>query len=643
MATTTSSREEDEEEALRLKGLAETKFKSNNLKSALKYAQRAQRLAPHLPTISETVTSLTILRAAAGSSTTTTTTTTPNWYNILDLEPFSNINLIRKQYKKLAFILHPDKNSFLGSDEAFKLVGEASQFLSDKVRKQEYDMKLRMLIQEEKENENVSEEESENTFWTVCSTCRLLHKFERRYVGHNLVCPSCNKSFKAVEEVNDHGSRRNEQVGSKGGSFKLKEGVEVDGGETLGEFVLRRKLESKGVKGKMGSEKDGVLTGKVGVDEVGNGDMEKEGFSEWGGGRLRTGGSRKRMSMVGEVLERSNPKRIKTGEETMTLAEFQSEVKKKLQQKKVKEKEEDGNDRRSKPGEKLEGSKNNQGSAVGKARSLKKSVKLPIKEKHQVSMKKKELRLEKHKDSSGGNLENMAVVDSDFYDFDKDRAEKSFKKGQVWAVYDDDDGMPRTCALIDDFISENPFEVRISWLDLQSNRGETIISLNKMGVHIPCGRFKVTWKTTINSINIFSHCVDCDRAACELYNIYPKKGSVWALYGEASVDVDKRSFKVGGKRCYDIVVFLTSYSEVNGLSMAYLEKVDGYKTVFKRQEMGSHAIRFLGKDDMWLISHQIPARKFPRNDETPELLKECWELDPASLPSELLTIGGVDD
>ncbi|KAE9596909.1 putative DnaJ domain-containing protein [Lupinus albus] len=633
-------RKEDEEEALRLKGLAESKFKSNHLNSSLKYAKRAQRLAPNLHSISEIVTSLTILRAAARSS---TTTTIPNWYKILDLEPFSNINLIRKQYKKLAFILHPDKNSFLGSDEAFKLVGEASKFLSDKVRKQDYDMKLRMWIQEEKENENVSEEESGNTFWTVCSTCKLLHKFERRYVGHNLICPSCNKSFKAVEEVNDHGSKQNEQVGSKGGSFKLKENVEVDGGETLGEFMLRRKLKSKGVKGKMGSEKDGFLKGKVGVDEVGNGDMEKEGFSEWGGGRLRTSGLRKSMSMVGEVLERSDPKRIKTGEETMTLAEFQSEVKKRLQQKKVKEKEEEGNDKRSTQGEKLEGSKNNRGSAAGKVRSLKKSVKLAIKEKHQVSMKKKELRLHKHKDSSGGNLENMAVVDSDFYDFDKDRTERSFKKGQVWAIYDDDDGMPRSCALIDEFVSENPFEVRVSWLDLQNNRGKTIISLNKMGVHIPCGRFKVTWKTTINSINIFSHCVDCDRAARELYNIYPKKGSVWALYGEASVDVDTRSFKVGGKRCYDIVVFFTSYSEVNGLSVAYLKKVDGYKTVFKRQEMGSHAIRFLGKDDMWLISHQIPARKFPCNDETPELLKDCWELDPASLPSELLTIGGVDN
>ena len=273
---------------------------------------------------------------------------------------------------------------------------------------------------------------------------------------------------------------------------------------------------------------------------------------------------------------------------------------------------------------------------------MKKSVKVAIKEKKEASVKRKELRLEKHRDSGGGDLENMAVVDSDFYDFDKDRNERSFKKGQMWAVYDDDDGMPRHYALIDEVVSANPFEVRISWLDLQNNGVEKMINCEKMGFHIPCGRFKVARKASINSVNIFSHVVDCDRAAREVYQIYPKKGSVWALYGKATLDADGKNFAAEGKRCYDIVVFLTSYSEINGLSLAYLEKVDGYKTVFKRQEMGSHAIRFLGKDDIWLVSHQIPAQKLPCND-SPELLKDCWELDPASLPSYLLTVGGIDN
>ncbi|XP_027360945.1 J protein JJJ2 [Abrus precatorius] len=577
MATT-----EAEAEALRLKAMTEAKFKSSkNAKSALKYAKRAQRLAPHLAGVSETVTSLTVLAAT-------------DWYTVLGVEPFSNTTTIRKHYKNLALLLHPDKNSHVASEEAFKLVGEAFHFLSDRVRRRNYDAELRQRIEAESE-----------TFWTACSTCRLLHQFERRYLGQNLVCPSCDKSFKAVEAVQSDES-----------------------GEAR---VRSRRLGLKERKGTMGSEKSESLRGKVGGDEVGN---EREG-------RLR-----KRMRSVGEVLERSKAKRVKTGEEMMTLAEFQNEVKRKAMQKKLKEKEkeeEDRTEKRSNQEGRLRGLKNNEGLEVGEVRSLRKSVKPTIKEKHEDSEKRKGLRVGKPRDSSGGELEVMAVVDSDFYDFDTDRVERSFKKGQVWAVYDDDDGMPRHYALIDETVSVNPFEVKISWLDLQNNGDGKIVSRNKTGFHVSCGRFKVVnRKASINSVNIFSHVVDCDRAAREVYKVYPKKGSVWALYGEATLDAGGRNFTQEDKRCYDIVVFLTSYSEINGLSMAYLEKVDGYKTVFKRQEKGSHAIRFLGKDDMWLVSHQIPARKLPC-DETPELLKDCWELDPASLPSDLLTIGGIDN
>lgn len=77
---------------------------------------------------------------------------------------------------------------------------------------------------------------------------------------------------------------------------------------------------------------------------------------------------------------------------------------------------------------------------------------------------------------------------------------------------------------------------------------------------------------------------------------------------------------------------------MHGLSMAYLEKVDGFWTIFRRREIGCHAVRWLEKDDVHLVSHQIPARKLT-GDEAPDLLKDSWELDPASLPSDLLAIG----
>ena len=60
-----------------------------------------------------------------------------------------------------------------------------------------------------------------------------------------------------------------------------------------------------------------------------------------------------------------------------------------------------------------------------------------------------------------------------------------------------------------------------------------------------------------------------------------------------------------------------------------------------RKEVGSHAIRFLERDDFWSISHQVPARKIS-GIETPELLRDSWELDPASLPADLLGVHEAD-
>jgi len=649
------------------------------------------------------------------------------------------------------------------------------------------------------------------TFWTACNTCKILHEFERKYLGNKLVCPGCNKSFKAVEaDMNDgfeeeeeeenetlgdfllkkkkhmkkkkkkgigkmgcekdeifkgngevgcekgesfkvveavlnDGSEEDEEgdktlgdfllkkkkgigkmgcekgesfkgngeVGcEKGESFKVVEAVLIDGSEedeegdkTLGDFMLKKKKKKKNMKkkinGKMGCEKDEIFKGDdelvcekgeicKGYGEVGceNGENLKCDDEVGIVGRLR-----KRTRLVGEVLDSSEPKRVVgSEEETMTLAQFQSKVKRKFHQGKVK-----GKEKEEKMEKKLEGSvrrkglrleRNSdtsggelEGMVVADLDSVKRkrlrserhvdtsgeelevmatadldSVKRKgLRSERHIdtsgeelevmavadldSVKRKGLRSERHMDTSGEELKVMAVADSDFYDFDKDRVERSFKKGQVWAVYDgDDDGMPRQYVLIDETVSANPFNVMISWLDFHNNgNGDgKIVTREKLGFKIPCGRFKVAKKASIGSVNVFSHVVDCDRAAREVFKIYPKKGSVWALYSEASLDADE------GNRCYDIVVFLTSYSEMNGISMAYLEKVDGYKTVFKRQESGSHAVRFLGKDEFCLISHQIPARKFPY-DEDHELLKDCWELDPASLPSDLLTVGGIDN
>ncbi|XP_015168702.1 uncharacterized protein [Solanum tuberosum] len=55
-------------------------------------------------------------------------------------------------------------------------------------------------------------------------------------------------------------------------------------------------------------------------------------------------------------------------------------------------------------------------------------------------------------------------ADPDFSDFDKDKEESCFKVGQVWAVYDTLDAMPRFYAIIRKILSP-AFKLRITWLE----------------------------------------------------------------------------------------------------------------------------------------------------------------------------------
>ncbi|MCD7450094.1 hypothetical protein HAX54_003512 [Datura stramonium] len=64
---------------------------------------------------------------------------------------------------------------------------------------------------------------------------------------------------------------------------------------------------------------------------------------------------------------------------------------------------------------------------------------------------------------------SMTVPDPDFHNFDEDRTEKSFDDNQVWAAYDNEDGMTRYYALIQHVISRKPFKVQLSWLNSKNN------------------------------------------------------------------------------------------------------------------------------------------------------------------------------
>ena len=65
---------------------------------------------------------------------------TMTYYQLLDITRNSSLDDIKKAYKRLAILCHPDKNE--GNDEKFKELNEAYSVLSDQLKKIEYDKKL---------------------------------------------------------------------------------------------------------------------------------------------------------------------------------------------------------------------------------------------------------------------------------------------------------------------------------------------------------------------------------------------------------------------------------------------------------------------------------------------------------------------
>ncbi|KAK3154181.1 hypothetical protein QOZ80_2BG0187280 [Eleusine coracana subsp. coracana] len=210
------------DEALRAKDAAERKFHARNMKGALRSAIKAQNLCPSLEGISQMVATLEVHLASEskidGES---------DWYRILSLSASADEEEVKKQYKKLALLLHPDKNKSVGGEAAFKLVSDAWSVLSDKSRKMLYDQKKRdhsvvngangLYTYDKKANKRARKNAAAaaaaasaaaeanirppgvDTFWTSCNRCRMQYEYLRIYLNHNLLCPNCHHAFMAIE------------------------------------------------------------------------------------------------------------------------------------------------------------------------------------------------------------------------------------------------------------------------------------------------------------------------------------------------------------------------------------------------------------------------------------------------------------
>ncbi|CAA0840747.1 Chaperone DnaJ-domain superfamily protein [Striga hermonthica] len=127
-------------EAERLLGIAEKLLRNKDYGGCRDFAILAQETEPLLEGSDQILAVAEVLLAADNKR---LSINQPDWYAVLQIpQRTEEAEVIKKQYRRLALLLHPDKNRFPFSDSAFRLVADSWAVLSDPTKKSAYDSEL---------------------------------------------------------------------------------------------------------------------------------------------------------------------------------------------------------------------------------------------------------------------------------------------------------------------------------------------------------------------------------------------------------------------------------------------------------------------------------------------------------------------
>ncbi|MCD7460704.1 hypothetical protein HAX54_044235 [Datura stramonium] len=250
---TTTSRAEAE----RLLGVAEKLLREKDFAPCKDFALLAQETEPLLEGPDQILAIAEVLLASQKRI-----NNHNDWYAILQIQGRTeDSELIKKQYRRLALLLHPDKNKYPSADAAFGLVADAWAVLSDPTKKGLYDNELSLFSRVnlvtrgrprgsynknkrgdaklpvrrssrasgggsnsgQNQNPNPTPVSQRNfnsaplpsktatpvsggmrgqrvvNFWTACPYCYNLYEYPRVYEGCCLRCDKCKRAFTATE------------------------------------------------------------------------------------------------------------------------------------------------------------------------------------------------------------------------------------------------------------------------------------------------------------------------------------------------------------------------------------------------------------------------------------------------------------
>ncbi|XP_023645995.1 uncharacterized protein LOC17899917 [Capsella rubella] len=680
----------NKDEAKRAMDIAERKITEKDYNGAKKFANKAQNLFPELDGLKQLLMAIDVYisgeKKICGEA---------DWYGILGVDPFANDEAVKKQYRKLVLLLHPDKNKCNGAEGAFQLVAEAWTLLSDKDKRFEYNIKRGKEAQRfpttqsvippfqptSNGTQNVREHvlpnakarskpaarmdrsrvgspafvpsmpEQSSTFWTKCGNCNTQYEYLRVYLNQTLLCPNCSHGFVAQEitpplivpkpPVNlssnqqyrssknqasnkkQYGPSRREPASSVNHNFQWDSSSRMAGFNSRSEAASL--VQQAQVKRELGeSQERDAARGFTNSDlrnfkrpKTDNFHMRGQFAGNQTGGRNVANGNTETPNILGSRLPHVQGMLLPCDITKALIERGQAEIFKRLRKMisvtEAKVRATDGEKKSIKATSKLSGRAND--------------VERSVEEISHVSDEEKD-----------DEVKTIIVPDSDFHNFDLDRSESSFKDDQIWAAYDDDDGMPRFYARIQKVISLKPFKMKISWLNSRSTSEFGPIDWIGAGFAKTCGDFRSGRYESTDTLNAFSHKVDFTKGARGLLHILPKKGQVWALYRNWSPEWDKNT-PDEIKHKYEMVEVLDDYTEdKQSLTVTLLLKAEGLRVVFRRSTDGND-VREIPKEEMFRFSHQVPHYILTGKeaDNAPE---GFLELDPAATPCELFSEKG---
>ncbi|TKW04772.1 hypothetical protein SEVIR_7G130900v4 [Setaria viridis] len=730
------------DEAKRAKDIAKKKFEAKDLQGARKFALKAQALFPDLEGIAQMIATFEIYLASevkvAGEK---------DWYSILSVTTAADDETIKKQYRKLVLLLHPDKNKQVGAEGAFQMVKEAYTVLSDKTKRAVYDQKrnVRAFQQRTTQSSKASAAPGASngfynfaanaaaaskptvnkktagpatpavrrrppqppppsapspapssstpapgakppTFWTSCNKCKMNYEYLRVYLNHHLRCPSCREPFLAkevpipptetlVQDSNSSGANKNARTNRnmQWGPFsraagaasatassaaaaqaanvvhqtyeKVKREREEAQAAARREEALRRKYNPLKRHGSM-SENINHGTG-----DVASGKKMRTKDSGVGSSSVVPGPGANCFRVPGVNISFSTnigvyefqgvngglnwktrpPIHISLAKtfsqldvRGLLLEKAKNDLRNKLAEIKSKTSKVAASEKASKKHVVKENGGDNEALASDDPTTSK-----------DVHADPKEICSNMSSDAENEDDDPLSynVPDPDFHDFDKDRTEESFQSDQIWATYDDEDGMPRYYAFIQKVLSLKPFKLRMCYLESKTNSEFGPLNWVSSGFTKTCGDFRTGKSETCDIVNMFSHQMKWEKGLRGVIKIYPQKGDIWAIYQNWSPDWDEDT-PDSVLHAYDVVEVLDGYDEDHGINVIPLVKVAGFRTVFERQQ-DLNATMKIPKEEMFRFSHQVPFYRMS-GEESPNVPKDSYELDPAAISKELL-------